>query len=676
MTRWFMDLKIRSKLLFGFSLILFIMLVLTISNYLQSENVRTLNSFISERAYPIEIDTKESMTFIYSAEAKMRMYYLNDNKTELLDAYKEIDNAIESMGEAIELSRIEENKVNMRKAVENFQSYKTEHPILIEKVEAARKRFGNISTMELITKHAEYKAEWDTVEGYMQKSNEYLQNVIVITEKFSKEQDQNLKLEIEKMQRTMLIFFFCALILGIFLSNLIANALSKPLKELLDSAAKIANGDVDINITLDSKDELGELANTFRIMANSVRGLVEDSNKFAVGLVNGDFTSRIDASKHKGDFGKIMGGLNNVVDSILQVVTEVVRVMKKVSDGDFTEEITTNYKGDHMMLVNSVNTTVSSISDLISQVIVTIQQVSNGSEQVSETSQALSQGATEQASSLEEITSSMQQIGSQTSQNAENANQASQLSKHVSNTADKGNGQMGELSKAINEINTSSKNIAKIIKVIDEIAFQTNLLALNAAVEAARAGKHGKGFAVVAEEVRNLAARSAEAAKETAELIEEGLRKAQNGSAIAEKTSEALQEINDNVVKATDLINEIAAASNEQAQGVAQINSGLSQIDQVTQQNTASAEEAAAAAEQLYAQSERLNNLIRKFRLGSKYMLSIQQADTSFKKQSYGSSRTIHSSNKLFKSKDMMQKHKNIAPSEIIKLDDNDFGRY
>ncbi|MBI5814460.1 MAG: MCP four helix bundle domain-containing protein [Nitrospinae bacterium] len=237
-------------------------------------------------------------------------------------------------------------------------------------------------------------------------------------------------------------------------------------------------------------------------------------------------------------------------------------------------------------------------------------QVAAASGQISSASQSLAEGATEQASALEETSASLEQVSSMTRQNADNAGQASSLALQTRAEVEKGSQTIGDMIKSMRAINKSSEEIAKIIKVIEEIAFQTNLLALNAAVEAARAGEHGKGFAVVAEEVRNLAQRSATAAKDTAALIEDAVKKASEGSEMADKAGVVLSGILESVKKVTDLIGEIASASGEQAQGVDQVNTAVSQMDKVTQQNAAGAEETAASSEELSGQAEHMKEMV------------------------------------------------------------------
>lgn len=237
-------------------------------------------------------------------------------------------------------------------------------------------------------------------------------------------------------------------------------------------------------------------------------------------------------------------------------------------------------------------------------------QVSAASQQVAESSQAMAEGASEQASSLEETSASLEEMAAMTRQNSDNAQQANSMTTEASEAASSGENAMARMAEAIDRIKNSSDQTAKIIKTIDEIAFQTNLLALNAAVEAARAGEAGKGFAVVAEEVRNLAQRSAQAAKDTSELIEESQRNADGGVAVSDEVASMLSSIGNSVQKVNQLVAEVAAGSTEQAQGIDQINLAVSQMDKVTQSNAASSEEAAAASEELSAQAKELNDMV------------------------------------------------------------------
>jgi len=314
---------------------------------------------------------------------------------------------------------------------------------------------------------------------------------------------------------------------------------------------------------------------------------------------------------HRQDeIGQMAAILDEFADTLQN---QMVAALEQLAEGDLTFDA--KHKGHDDSIGMALKKTGDDLNVMVAEINNATEQIAAGSGQVSDTSQTLSQGATEAASALEQITSSMTSLASQTNTNAENANQANQISKQAREDAEKGNLHMEELVSAMNDINASGQNISKIIKTIDEIAFQTNLLALNAAVEAARAGRHGKGFAVVAEEVRNLAARSAKAARETAELIEGSVAKAQNGSAIADRTAKALREIVIGSTKVTDLVGKIASASNEQANGIAQINQGLGQIDQVTQQNTASAEQGAAASEELSSQAVQLKAMLGRFKV-------------------------------------------------------------
>lgn len=350
---------------------------------------------------------------------------------------------------------------------------------------------------------------------------------------------------------------------------------------------------------------------------------ISDPLKKTVAMIKelgcGHLGNRLRINRHD-EIGQMSHALDDFADSLQN---EVVASLHKLAEGDLTFDIKPTDDADEIRC--SLKKLEVDLNNTMANIQMAGSQIASGSNQVSDSSQTLSQGATEQASSLEQISSSMQEISSQTKLNADNAVQANTLSTTAKTAAEKGNQQMRTMVEAMDDIKISGQNISKIIKVIDEIAFQTNLLALNAAVEAARAGQHGKGFAVVAEEVRNLAARSAKAAQETADLIENSVAKTDNGAAIATQTAEALDGIVTTITNVAQIVEEITKASNDQSEGISQVTIGLNQIDQVTQNNTATAEESAATAEELSSQAVQLQHLLTSFTLKKTRHLSLPQ---------------------------------------------------
>jgi len=390
-----------------------------------------------------------------------------------------------------------------------------------------------------------------------------------------------------------------------------------PLNVAASYVDKISKGDIPPQIAESYNGDFNVLKNNLNTCIAAVDRLVTDATLLSKSAVEGKLSTRADASKHQGDFRKIVEGVNQTLDAVISPMNEAVEVMQQVARRDLTVRVEGQYQGDLSKMKDAINIAVGNLDEGLQQVSSTTVQVATAAEQISSGSQGLSQGASEQASSLEEISSSLEEMSSMTKQNAENAKQAKALSESARQSADRGNEAMGRMQKAIVEIKTSSDQTAKILKTIDEIAFQTNLLALNAAVEAARAGEAGKGFAVVAEEVRNLAQRSAEAARNTANMIESSVKSAEGGVRITEEVAKALAEIVEGATKVNDLVGEIAAASQEQRQGIDQVNVGVTQLNTLTQSNAASAEESASASEELSAQAQSMEALVSSFKISS-----------------------------------------------------------
>ncbi len=293
----------------------------------------------------------------------------------------------------------------------------------------------------------------------------------------------------------------------------------------------------------------------------------------------------------------------------------MMRVSKALAAGDLTQTISRDYPGLFGETRAGVNATVENLKKLVEEIKAAVDSISTASSEIASGNANLSQRTEEQASSLEETASSMEELTSTVKQNADNARQANQLAIGSSEIAGRGGEVVKEVVGTMNSINESSKKIVDIISVIDGIAFQTNILALNAAVEAARAGEQGRGFAVVAGEVRNLAQRSAAAAKEIKTLISDSVEKVEDGSKLVDEAGRTMEEIVTSIRRVTDIMAEISAASDEQSSGIEQVNQAVIQMDEVTQQNAALVEEAAAAAESLEEQAQKLSSSVAVFRI-------------------------------------------------------------
>ncbi|MBJ6727399.1 methyl-accepting chemotaxis protein [Geomonas sp. Red875] len=418
------------------------------------------------------------------------------------------------------------------------------------------------------------------------------------------------------------------------------DAVIGPLNMAATYVDRISKGDIPPEITDHYNGDFNTIKNNLNQAIRAVNELIADANMLSAAAVAGRLATRADAGKHQGDFRKIVQGVNDTLDAVIDPLNVAANYVERISKGDLPAPITDNYNGDFNTIKNNLNVLIQAteqitagaravaegnlkvklamrsdkdemmhalsemvekLADVVSDVMGAAANVASGSQQLSASSEAMSQGATEQAAAAEQASSAMEEMSSTIRQTADNALQTEKIA--VKSAADAQEG-----GKAVAQTVTAMKAIAAKISIVEEIARQTNLLALNAAIEAARAGEHGKGFAVVASEVRKLAERSQRAAAEISELSSTSVE-------IAEQAGEMLNRILPDIQRTAELVQEISAASREQDAGAEQINKAIQQLDQVIQQNASAAEEMASTAEELSSQSEQLQSTIDFFQL-------------------------------------------------------------
>ena len=343
--------------------------------------------------------------------------------------------------------------------------------------------------------------------------------------------------------------------------------------------------------------------------------LDQEISKVVSAATLGDFTQRVNEQDKSGLYLKLTQNINQLMETSSTALSEVARVLKALSRGDLTEKITNAYAGTFQQLKDDANTTVDSLKEIVGTIKESTDSINTAAKEIAAGNADLSHRTEQQAASLEETAASMEELASTVKQNVDNARQARQMAVTASDVAVKGGNVVQQVIGTMSAINESSRKIVDIISVIDGIALQTNILALNAAVEAARAGEQGRGFAVVASEVRNLAQRSAAAAKEIKGLISDSVEKVEDGSKQVGEAGRTMEEIVASVNRVTDIMSEIAAASVEQSSGIDLVNQAVTQMDEVTQQNAALVEQAAAAAESLEEQAGTLSDTMAQFRL-------------------------------------------------------------
>lgn len=370
----------------------------------------------------------------------------------------------------------------------------------------------------------------------------------------------------------IIVIISLSLLLSCVISISIARSISKPVKEMAEAAQKMAEGDLSIQVNVNSKNEIGQLGCAFA-----------KSNA-----------------------------------SIKSYITDITKILSEIEQGNLTATSELDYIGDYTDLKNAYLGILNSLNEALNQIDEASEQISSGSSHVSDGARALAEGATEQASSVEELAASINEISDKVKDNAQNAAKASENVSEVRSEIETSNRYMADMLAAMSQISDSSNQIGKIIKTIEDIAFQTNILALNAAVEAARAGSAGKGFAVVADEVRNLASKSAQAAKSTTALIENSVKQVVNGTKIADKTAESLVRVLESAKLVSDTVEQISEASKQQAISIDQVTLGADQISGVVQTNSATAEESAAASEELSQQAAAMKKLVGRFQLKGK----------------------------------------------------------
>jgi methyl-accepting chemotaxis protein len=463
-------------------------------------------------------------------------------------------------------------------------------------------------------------------------------------------------------RRLVWILLAAATVLGALIAITMTRAIAVPLRSTVTVLKRIGAGTLENGIDTSRRDEVGELLAGLAATQSELRARAETERRHAemegqradadrralrevqaivAAVAGGDLDRRLSTTGMGGFAEELAVSINALVENVGGVVTGVGRIVDSANVGDLTQRMAVDRSGLEQRIGNGINQLVAEMAGLVAKIKLAAAEVSRGSVEISQGNDSLSRRTEDQAASLEETAASMEEMTSSVRQNAGHARQANNLAIDARTRAEQGGAAVGKAVQAMAGINASSKKIADIIGVIDEIAFQTNLLALNAAVEAARAGEQGRGFAVVASEVRNLASRSAQAAKEIKALIKDSVARVEDGARLVGESGATLEQLIVAVNKVSDIIAEISVASDEQASGIDQVGKAITQMDELTQQNAALVEEAAAASKLLADQAGELHETMNRYRVDAGHGRTATQPENRASARQHGMARAV-----------------------------------
>jgi len=479
----------------------------------------------------------------------------------------------------------------------------------VERYLHAAEAFATLRPGDELPALPDFLKEFESLEGQMGKFGDKIAAANKVVDGQAQAQEA-----IATRGITLVALAGSVLLLG--LSVMVVRSIRRPLNAIAAAARSMARGDLTHTVEREANDEVGDVALALIETRSSLERLIHAEQSVIESARQGRLSERGSAEGLQGVFSELVAGMNEVLAVANAPIQEAKEVLSRAENRDLTARMRGNYAGDFDSIKVATNNALETLERALSEVQAVADQVAAAAGQITGASSQMARGASSQAASIEEVLSTLEEITSMSKQNASNAQESRSHAQGATTMADQGSASMGRLSSAVESIKGAADETAKIIKTIDEIAFQTNLLALNAAVEAARAGDAGRGFAVVAEEVRSLAMRSAEAAKNTTQVIERSLKKAEEGVIINKEASVAFEAIGKQVKKVVEVISEIAESSQQQHDSVARINKGVDTVSRETQQSAAATEETASAAEELAAQAENMRTLTSQFRLG------------------------------------------------------------